>query len=62
MSVDDKLAVAGKRKDSGNALFKAGKWKRAVKKYKDAASVIEYEVAPTAPNLMMGKQGANCTA
>lgn len=44
MSVEDKLATAGKRKESGNALFKAGKWARAIKKYKDAAQVIDYDV------------------
>lgn len=44
MSVDEKLGLAGRRKELGNKFFKAQKWRRALKKYKDAAQVIDYEV------------------
>jgi hypothetical protein len=44
MSVEEKLGAARRRKELGNALFKAGKWRRALKKYKDAAQAVDYDV------------------
>ena len=44
MSVDEKLGVAARRKELGNRFFKAQQWRRALKKYKDAAQVVDYEV------------------
>jgi FK506-binding protein 4/5 len=43
--VADKLAEAGKKKEEGNALFKAGKYERACKKYEKGLGYIEYDSA-----------------
>ncbi|KAK9830144.1 hypothetical protein WJX72_009971 [[Myrmecia] bisecta] len=45
MDKEEKVVEAGKRKASGNAAFKAGKWARAIKKYNSAISLIEHENA-----------------
>lgn len=44
LSNEEKVALAQKRKERGNALFKAGKWKRAIAKYKSAAEAVGYDV------------------
>jgi hypothetical protein len=38
------VALAQKRKERGNALFKASKWKRSIAKYKSAAEAVGYDV------------------
>jgi FK506-binding protein 4/5 len=43
MSNEEKLAAAQKAKDEGNELFKAGKFKGAIKKYSKASSFVEYD-------------------
>ncbi|KAL2530149.1 Peptidyl-prolyl cis-trans isomerase FKBP62 [Forsythia ovata] len=43
MSTQEKIEAAGKKKDEGNALFKAGKYQRASKRYKKAVKLIEYD-------------------
>ncbi|KAK9069381.1 hypothetical protein SSX86_011284 [Deinandra increscens subsp. villosa] len=39
----EKIEAAGKKKEEGNAFFKAGKYKKAVKRYEKAAKYIEYD-------------------
>ncbi|KAJ0988937.1 hypothetical protein J5N97_007293 [Dioscorea zingiberensis] len=39
----EKIEAAGRKKDEGNALFKAGKYVRASKRYEKAAKFIEYD-------------------
>ena len=39
------MELAKKRKEQGNALFKAGKWARAISKYKSAADTVGYDVS-----------------
>eukprot|EP00252_Welwitschia_mirabilis_P017965 TRINITY_DN40097_c0_g1_i1.p1 TRINITY_DN40097_c0_g1~~TRINITY_DN40097_c0_g1_i1.p1 ORF type:complete len:559 (+),score=133.00 TRINITY_DN40097_c0_g1_i1:209-1885(+) len=41
----EKIEMAQKKKDEGNALFKAGKYWRASKKYEKAAKYIDYDTA-----------------
>jgi len=43
MSTEEKVEHAGELKDAGNALFKAGKSEAALKKYKKAVSLVEYD-------------------
>ncbi|XP_039050559.1 peptidyl-prolyl cis-trans isomerase FKBP65-like [Hibiscus syriacus] len=43
MSTPEKIESAGKKKEEGNALFKAGKYERASKRYEKAAKLIEYD-------------------
>jgi len=43
MTPDEKVASALKRKDEGNELFKASKFKRAIKKYKKALTFLDAE-------------------
>lgn len=43
MSTQEKIEAAGKKKEEGNVLFKAGKYVRASKRYEKAVSFIEYE-------------------
>ncbi|KAL2469447.1 Peptidyl-prolyl cis-trans isomerase FKBP65 [Abeliophyllum distichum] len=43
MSSQEKIEAAGKKKEEGNAWFKAGKYERASKRYEKAVSFIEYE-------------------
>eukprot|EP01018_Ginkgo_biloba_P006255 Gb_32981 [translate_table: standard] len=45
MSTPEKIEAAGKNKEEGNALFKAGKYWRASKKYEKAAKYIEHDTA-----------------
>lgn len=47
MSPEEKMAAAGKRKDDGNELFKASKFKRAIKKYKKALTFLDAEYGMT---------------
>ncbi|KAD2230172.1 hypothetical protein E3N88_41596 [Mikania micrantha] len=42
-TTQEKIEAAGKKKEEGNALFKAGKYKKAVKRYEKAAKYIEYD-------------------
>ncbi|XP_062109273.1 70 kDa peptidyl-prolyl isomerase-like [Humulus lupulus] len=43
MSTPEKIEAAGKKKEEGNAVFKAGKYERASKRYEKAVSFIEYD-------------------
>ncbi|XP_078156328.1 70 kDa peptidyl-prolyl isomerase-like [Carex rostrata] len=43
MNTSEKIEAAGKKKEEGNALFKAGKIARASKRYEKAAKYIEYD-------------------
>lgn len=43
MTNEEKIAAAQKNKDDGNELFKAGKFKGAIKKYKKSSSFVENE-------------------
>ncbi|KAK4374803.1 hypothetical protein RND71_005480 [Anisodus tanguticus] len=43
MNTQEKIEAAGKKKEQGNALFKAGKYARASKRYEKAAKYIEYD-------------------
>ncbi|TXG69404.1 hypothetical protein EZV62_004339 [Acer yangbiense] len=43
MSTPEKIEATGKKKEDGNALFKAGKYARAAKKYEKAVKYIEYD-------------------
>lgn len=43
MNNEEKIEAAGKKKEEGNALFKAGKYVRASKRYEKAAKFIEYD-------------------
>ncbi len=45
LSNEDKVELAKKRKEQGNALFKAGKWERAIAKYKSAVDTVGYDVS-----------------
>lgn len=45
MNTEEKIEAAGKRKEEGNALFKAGKYARASKRYEKAAKLIEYDTS-----------------
>ncbi|KAJ0113628.1 hypothetical protein Patl1_01517 [Pistacia atlantica] len=43
MNTQEKIEAAGKKKEEGNTLFKAGKYARASKKYEKAVKYIEYD-------------------
>eukprot|EP00250_Pteridium_aquilinum_P013605 c21449_g1_i1 orf=550-2310(-) len=43
MNTPEKIEAAGKKKEDGNALYKAGKFARAAKKYDKASKYIEYD-------------------
>ncbi|KAG0608754.1 hypothetical protein M758_8G129900 [Ceratodon purpureus] len=43
LETPEKLENAGKRKEDGNALFKAGNYARAAKRYEKAVKLIEYD-------------------
>lgn len=43
MNTEEKIEAAGKKKEEGNVLFKAGKYARASKRYEKAAKYIEYD-------------------
>ncbi|KAI9177216.1 hypothetical protein LWI28_012466 [Acer negundo] len=45
MNTPEKIEAAGKKKEEGNALFKAGKYARAAKRYEKAVKYIEYDSA-----------------
>ncbi|XP_057966653.1 peptidyl-prolyl cis-trans isomerase FKBP62-like isoform X2 [Malania oleifera] len=45
MSTQEKIEAAGRKKEEGNALFKAGKYLRASKRYEKAAKFIEYDTS-----------------
>ncbi|KAJ8559394.1 hypothetical protein K7X08_003452 [Anisodus acutangulus] len=45
MNTPEKIEAAGKKKEEGNALFKAGKHARASKRYEKAAKFIEYDTS-----------------
>lgn len=43
MNTQEKIETAGKKKEEGNVLFKAGKYERASKRYEKAVRLIEYD-------------------
>ncbi|MED6113764.1 70 kDa peptidyl-prolyl isomerase [Stylosanthes scabra] len=43
LNTPEKIEAAGKKKEEGNALFKAGKYERASKRYEKAIRYIEYD-------------------
>ncbi|GLT80553.1 hypothetical protein SLA2020_519870 [Shorea laevis] len=43
MNTQEKIEAAGKKKEEGNILFKAGKYERASKRYEKAVKFIEYD-------------------
>ncbi|KAK3017471.1 hypothetical protein RJ639_006421 [Escallonia herrerae] len=43
MNTEEKIEAAGKKKEEGNAFFKAGKYAKAAKRYEKAAKFIEYD-------------------
>ncbi|XP_021273510.1 peptidyl-prolyl cis-trans isomerase FKBP62-like [Herrania umbratica] len=43
MNTQEKIEAAGKKKEEGNVLFKAGKYVRASKRYEKAVKCIEYD-------------------
>ncbi|KAG9446021.1 hypothetical protein H6P81_012149 [Aristolochia fimbriata] len=43
MNNAEKIEAAGKKKEEGNVLFKAGKYERASKRYEKAAKFVEYD-------------------
>ncbi|KAL3635048.1 hypothetical protein CASFOL_022102 [Castilleja foliolosa] len=45
MNTEEKIEAAGKKKEEGNVLFKAGKYVRASKRYEKAAKYIEYDTS-----------------
>ncbi|KAH9603664.1 hypothetical protein KSS87_009240 [Heliosperma pusillum] len=45
MSTPEKIEAAGKKKEEGNALFKAGKYVRASKRYEKAAKYVEHDTS-----------------
>ncbi|KAI8574213.1 hypothetical protein RHMOL_Rhmol01G0337300 [Rhododendron molle] len=45
MNTEEKIEAAGKKKEEGNALFKAGKYTRASKRYEKAVKYIEYDTS-----------------
>ncbi|XP_045821284.1 70 kDa peptidyl-prolyl isomerase-like [Trifolium pratense] len=45
LNTEEKIEAAGKKKEEGNALFKAGKHERASKRYEKAIKYIEYDSA-----------------
>ncbi|XP_030532634.2 peptidyl-prolyl cis-trans isomerase FKBP62-like [Rhodamnia argentea] len=45
MNTEEKIEAAGKKKEEGNVLFKAGKYARASKRYEKAVKYIEYDTS-----------------
>ncbi|XP_075647255.1 peptidyl-prolyl cis-trans isomerase FKBP62 [Castanea sativa] len=45
MNTPEKIEAAGKKKEEGNLLFKAGKYAKASKKYEKAVKYIDYDSA-----------------
>ncbi|XP_004290160.1 PREDICTED: peptidyl-prolyl cis-trans isomerase FKBP62 [Fragaria vesca subsp. vesca] len=45
MNTPEKIEAAGKKKEEGNAFFKAGKYAKASKRYEKAVKYIEYDTA-----------------
>ncbi|KAL3633408.1 70 kDa peptidyl-prolyl isomerase [Castilleja foliolosa] len=45
MNTEEKIEAAGKKKEEGNVLFKAGKYVKASKRYEKAAKYIEYDTS-----------------
>ncbi|KAJ4968048.1 hypothetical protein NE237_014749 [Protea cynaroides] len=45
MNTEEKIEAAGRKKEEGNALFKAGRYVRASKRYEKAAKYIEYDTS-----------------
>ncbi|KAB5527590.1 hypothetical protein DKX38_021437 [Salix brachista] len=43
MNTQEKIEAGGKKKEEGNAWFKAGKYERASRRYEKAAKFIEYD-------------------
>ncbi|KDO52833.1 hypothetical protein CISIN_1g036950mg [Citrus sinensis] len=43
MNTQEKIEAAGKKKEEGNVLFKAGKYERASKRYEQAVNYIGYD-------------------
>ncbi|XP_073279860.1 70 kDa peptidyl-prolyl isomerase-like [Primulina huaijiensis] len=43
LSKEEKIPAAGKKKEEGNRWFRAGKYKRASKRYEKAVAFIDYE-------------------
>ncbi|KAK3029397.1 hypothetical protein RJ639_039741 [Escallonia herrerae] len=43
MNTEEKIEAAGKKKEEGNAFFKAGKYAKAATRYEKAAKFIEYD-------------------
>lgn len=41
MNTEEKIEAAGKKKEEGNALFRAGKYVRASKRYEKVRSLIK---------------------
>ena len=47
MNTQEKIDAAGKKKEEGNALFKAGRYERASKRYETVYMKIQYTILPT---------------
>ncbi|KAK2406123.1 70 kDa peptidyl-prolyl isomerase [Trifolium repens] len=47
MNTEEKVEAAGKKKEEGNGLFKAGKYSKASKRYEKAVKFIEYDTSYT---------------
>ncbi|KAK7290257.1 hypothetical protein RIF29_04547 [Crotalaria pallida] len=45
LNTQEKIEAAGKKKEEGNVLFKAGKYARASKRYEQAVKYIEYDTS-----------------
>ncbi|XP_057534692.1 peptidyl-prolyl cis-trans isomerase FKBP62-like [Amaranthus tricolor] len=45
MNTEEKIEAAGKKKEEGNALFKAGNYVRASKRYEKAVKFVEYDTS-----------------
>lgn len=45
MNTEEKIEAAGKKKEQGNTLFKAGKYARASKRYEKAVKYIDYDTS-----------------
>lgn len=45
MITPEKIEVAGKKKEEGNMLFKAGKYERASKRYEKGVKYIDYDAS-----------------
>ncbi|KAL5562177.1 hypothetical protein UlMin_031924 [Ulmus minor] len=45
LNTEEKIAAAGRKKEEGNDLFKAGKYARASKRYEKAVKFVEYDTS-----------------